>query len=150
MLEPFAVTEGVTPTTRYRKNGKKGHKSRTSAPTRVRSGRSAGVPARKNKFQSLQSPDSGQDMTHDQRHPTPIQHCTPPMMNQCNLSPYTPDCHQPFIGSHHQPGSSILDDLGQYADMKPVQIDDGALVYMEEHENYRDRYPYVWTNSHYY
>lgn len=150
MLEPFAITEGVTPTTRYRKNGKKAYKSKISVPTHVRSGRSARVPGRKSNSQSEQSPDSRQDMTHVQRHHTPIQHCTALIIDQCNLSPYTPDCHQPFIGSHYQPGSSILDDLGQYADIKPVQIDDGGMVYMDEHEHYGDKYPYVWTNSHYY
>jgi hypothetical protein len=150
VLEPFAISEGVTPTTRYRKNGKKAYKSRNSAPARARSARSAGVLARKSKFQSQQSPDSRQDMTQDQGHHTPIQYYTPPIMDQCNLSPYTPDCHQPFIGSHYQPGSSILDNLGQYNDIKPVQVDDGGMIYMDEHEHYGDRFPYVWTNSHYY
>jgi hypothetical protein len=71
-------------------------------------------------------------------------------MDQRNFSPYTPDCHQTFIGSHYQPGSSILEDLGQYPDIKLVPIDEEGMVYMDEHEHYGDRCRYVWTNSQYY
>jgi hypothetical protein len=150
VLEPFAITEGVTPTTRYRKNGKKTYKSRNSAPTRVRSGKSASVPARKSKFQSQQSPGWRQDMIYDQKHRTPAQHCTPPVMDQCNQSPYTPDYHQPLTGSHYHSSSSFLDGLVQFADIKQVQMDDEGMICMDGYEHYGDRYPYVWTNSHYY
>jgi len=150
VLEPFAITEGVTPTTRYRKNGKKAHKSRNSAPTRIRSAKSAVAPTKKSKCQTQHSPGSVQDMKHNQRHHTPIHHCISPIMDNRNLPPYTPNCHQLSIGSQYQSGPSILDNLGQYADMKPGQINDEGMVFMDEHEHYGDRYPYVWTNSHCY
>lgn len=142
--------EGVTPTTRYRKNGKKAYKLRGSGPMRARSGRSDGVPAGKSKSRSQQSADSRQNITNDQQQYTPVQNCAPPVIDHPSLSPCTPDCHQPLPESLCNLGSSFVDTREQCADEKSVQMDDGGMVYLDEHEYYGDRYPYVWTNTQYY
>lgn len=150
MLEPFAITEGVTPTTRYRKNGKKAYKSRNLGPTRARSGRSGAIPVRKSKLQSRQPPDVRQDMANDQHQHRPMQHCTPPVMDQPDHSPYTPDCQQLLPGNLYHSASSFLDGWEQFAEFKPVPLDEGGLIYLDENEHYGDHYPCLWANSQYY
>jgi hypothetical protein len=150
VLEPFAIAEGVTPTTRYRKNGKRAYKSRNLGPTRVRSNRSGGITAKKSKFHSRHSPDPRRDATNDQHQHMRVQHCTPPVMDQHTHSPYTLDCHQILPGSLYHSCSSCLDSWEQLAEFKLIQMDDGELGHIDEYEHYGDKYPCVWTNSQHY
>jgi hypothetical protein len=139
MLEPFAMIEGVTPTTRYRKNGKKAYKTRNSG-TRSRAGKSVCITDESAKFQSLRLADLHQDITDNGQYHTPVRQCTPDMENP-NLYPYTPDCHGLLFGSPYFPASSFSDGWEPSTDIKSFQMDDAAVVYMDEHDQCGNSYP---------
>jgi hypothetical protein len=114
VLDPAAVKNGVTPTTRYRKSGKKSSKS-NSATARARQNREQ---ARCQQAASTIGP--------------------------CNMTPTTPaDHYLPDMNAYHQSKTLIYDGLQPYDHFHAVRAEDGSLYLTEPYGTFDSRPPYA-------
>lgn len=108
VLEPFAVTDGVQSTTRYRKGtgAKKFVKSDTPAPARQASGRKGGMST------NLLKRQRGRDGSRDREHRPP----PPPMLDTRSRSHYHDGMGHSSHSSHHRVQrqiSPLTPDMGE-------------------------------------
>lgn len=147
VLDPFAVKNGVTPTTRYRKTGKKTMKSNNIALGGARPDGRGGFSTTKTKCLRRESGRINGDLQKRSRR----QHFTNQQLNSTavncyRMSPSTPnDYGSPDMSQYYHSKGLFLEECGSPEDVHGFKIDDSLVDYGDGYDIYPERHPYTWS-----
>jgi len=150
VLEPFAIKDGVTPTTRYRKNGKKTVKSSNPAPARVRSGRAGGLSAGKAKFErrKYQGGGTGVPPKENRRSQSQNQHLMAANNRYHDPSPSIPNNHEFTSIIPYHFNDTSFGDRTPFEDVQGIHMDDGPVFCVDGFEYNGEKHLQMWSEFH--
>jgi hypothetical protein len=151
VLDPFAVKNGVTPTTRYRKTGKKTVKSNIAALGGVRSDGRGGLSTTKTKCLRQEFGEVNGDLKRRSRgEHFPNQQLNSTAVHCHRMSPSTPNDHESSdISQYYHSKDLSLEGFVSFEDIHGLRIDDNLVNYGGGCGIYPERHPYMWPGYHF-
>ena len=151
VLDPFAVKNGVTPTTRYRKTGKKAMKSNNTTIGGVKPGGRGCPSTAKTKCLRRESREvNGETRKRSGRERFTNQQPSSAAVNCHRMSPSTPNDHEsPDINQYYSSKDLSLEGFVSPEDMHGLKIDDNLVNYGDGYGVYPERHPYTWSGFHF-